>query len=133
MSQFQPKSTGRPAGARNKLQTKFLQALADDFDKHGADAIKIARVEDPVRYVSIIAGLMPKEFAVVDNHLVDLSDEEIDRLRAYFRELKIIDVEPEKPPALLPMRITNEQVNGSGIKEGCSSSRVRGQAPDRGE
>jgi hypothetical protein len=126
---------GRPAGARNKLQTKFLQALADDFEKHGADAIKLARIEDPIRYVSIIAGLMPREFAVADNHLGDLSDDEVHALLARIRDtLKIIDIEPEKAAALLPMRITNEQEgNGGGIKEGRGPSRARGQAPGRGE
>jgi hypothetical protein len=51
---------GRPAGARNKLQTKFLQALADDFEQHGANAIKLARIESPIRYVQVIAGSCQK-------------------------------------------------------------------------
>jgi hypothetical protein len=134
---FQPGSNGggRPAGARNKLQTKFLQALADDFEKHGADAIKLARIEDPIRYVSIIAGLLPREFAVTENHLGDLSDEEVHALLARIREtLNVIDLEPEKAAALLPMRITDEQEgNGGGIKEGRGPGRARGQAPGRGE
>jgi hypothetical protein len=134
---FQPgyPGGGRPAGARNKLQTKFLQALADDFEQHGADAVKLARIESPIRYVQVIAGLMPKEFAMVDNHLGDLSDEEVHALLARIREtLKIIDIEPEKATALLPMRIANEQEAVDGrIKEGRSPSRARGQTPRRGE
>jgi hypothetical protein len=126
---------GRPAGSRNRLQTKFLTALADDFEKHGADAIKLARIEDPIRYVSIIAGLLPREFAVTENHLGDLSDEEVHALLARIREtLNVIDLEPEKAAALLPMRITDEQEgNGGGIKEGRGPGRARGQAPGRGE
>jgi hypothetical protein len=117
------------------LQTKFLTALADDFEQHGADAIKLARIEDPIRYVSIVASLMPKEFTVTENNLGDLSDEDVHALLARIREtLKIIDIEPEKATALLPMRITNEQdPNGGGIKEGRGHSRARGQAPGRGE
>jgi hypothetical protein len=107
---FQPgyPGGGRPAGARNRLQSRFLEALADDFEQHGADAIKLARIEDPIRYVaSIISSLMPKEFAVTENDLGDLSDEEVHALLARIREtIKIIDVEPEKATALLPMRIT---------------------------
>jgi hypothetical protein len=134
---FQPgyPGGGRPAGARNRLQSRFLEALADDFEQHGADAIKLARIEDPIRYVAIISSLMPIEFAVTENHLGDLSDEEVHALLARIREtIKIIDVEPEKATALLPMRITNEQEpDGCGIKEGRGHSRARGQAARRGE
>jgi hypothetical protein len=50
---------------------------------------------------------MPKEFAVMDNHLGDLSDEEVHQLLTRIREtLKIIDAEPQT--ALLPMKVANE-------------------------
>ena len=42
-----PKSGGRAKGARNKISTAFLEALAKDFEEHGVDAIKIMRVEKP--------------------------------------------------------------------------------------
>jgi hypothetical protein len=127
-----PHNPGRP---RNRLQTKFLHALADDFEKHGAEVIKIARIEEPVRYLQIVASLMPKELAVTESHLGDLSDEEVHALLGRIREtLMVVDVEPEAP-ALLPMKvIPNEQeTNGSGVKAGRGSGRARSQAPDRGE
>jgi hypothetical protein len=94
---FQPgNSGGRRAGARNKLTTRFLQALAADFEEGGAAAIKIARIEDPVRYVAIIASLMPKELAIEHNQLSDLSDEELNVLLSHVREMraKLIEQEP---------------------------------------
>jgi hypothetical protein len=94
---FQPgNSGGRRAGARNKLTTRFLQALAADFEEGGAAAIKIARIEDPVRYVAIIASLMPKELAIEHNQLGELTDEELSALLAHVRELraKLIEQEP---------------------------------------
>jgi hypothetical protein len=94
---FRPgNSGGRRAGARNKLTTTFLQALAADFEEGGAAAIKIARIEDPVRYVAIIASLMPKELAIEHNQLGDLSDEELNVLVAHVREMraKLIEQEP---------------------------------------
>jgi hypothetical protein len=94
---FQPgNSGGRRAGARNKLTTRFLQALAADFEEGGAAAIKIARIEDPVRYVAIIASLMPKELAIEHNQLGELSDEELNVLLSHVREMraKLIEQEP---------------------------------------
>jgi hypothetical protein len=57
-------SPGRPRGSKNKLQSDFLEALAKDFAEHGEDAIKICRVEEPTRYLQIIASLMPKDLNI---------------------------------------------------------------------
>lgn len=56
-----PKSPGRPKGARTRLGEAFLEALMTDFETHGIDTIEKARDEDPVAYVKVIAGLLPKE------------------------------------------------------------------------
>jgi hypothetical protein len=98
VAKFSPANPGgRPAGARNKLQSKFLLALAEDFEQHGAAALAICRIEEPARYIAIIASLMPKELLVSDNALGDLSDEEVHTLLNRIREtLKVIDVTPEK-------------------------------------
>jgi hypothetical protein len=58
--------SGRPIGSRNRLTSKFLYELAQDFEEYGASAIKICRVEQPVRYLQIVASIVPKEFAVTD-------------------------------------------------------------------
>ncbi len=43
-TQFKPGQSGnphgRPKGSKNKLSESFLQALAEDFEKHGKDAIE---------------------------------------------------------------------------------------------
>jgi hypothetical protein len=110
MKTFQPGNAGgpgRPRGARNKLASKFLAALAEDFEAHGADAIKIARMRDPIRYVAIIASLMPKELTVEHSQIGELSDEEISALLAYVRELRAKLIEPNPNPE--PVMITNGQ------------------------
>jgi len=71
---------GRPRGARNRLQSSFLHALASDFEAHGAAAIKICRMEEPGRYVQIIASLMPKELEIERSITADLDDEQLDAL-----------------------------------------------------
>lgn len=67
---------GKPVGARNRLQGKFLNALADDFDQHGVKAIRDMRENDPSGYVKAIASLMPKEIEVT-RPLEDMSDDEL--------------------------------------------------------
>ncbi len=54
-------AAGRPKSSRNKLTEDFLKALADDFDQHGKAAIVEVRQEDPAKYLSIVAQLVPKE------------------------------------------------------------------------
>src|SRR5262249_6472996 len=84
-----PKTGGRAKGAKNRLSHAFLTALAEDFEQHGIEALKIARIERPVEYIKVVAGLMPKEFEIMDSRLTDLSDEELDafiaKLRAQLR------------------------------------------------
>ncbi len=48
--------------SKNKLSESFLQALAEDFDKHGKDAIKRICKSSLGEYLRIIAGMVPKEF-----------------------------------------------------------------------
>jgi hypothetical protein len=66
---------GRKPGARNRLQHAFLEDLARDWERHGAEAIEIMRREDPGAYVRAIASLMPKLLdAQVDTRFVDFKD-----------------------------------------------------------
>ena len=83
------KTGGRVKGSRNRIAYKLIEALEKDFEEHGEQAIKIARIERPVEYLRIIASVIPKEFEIVDGRLAELSDEELDvfiaRLRAQLR------------------------------------------------
>jgi hypothetical protein len=87
---------GRPRGSRNRLASEFLEALLKDFKEGGAAAIKIARLEDPLRYIAIVASLMPKELAVEHGQLGELSDDEVSALLEYVREqrAKLIEHKP---------------------------------------
>ena len=99
-----PKTGGRVKGAKNRLSHAFLTALAEDFEQHGIEALKIARIERPVEYIKVVAGLMPKEFEIMDSHLADLSDEELDvfiaKLRAQLRNPLVADVGSGEEPTL---------------------------------
>jgi hypothetical protein len=52
---------GRPKGSRNKLTERFLDTIANDFAKHGAEAIAKVRTEDPAMYLNIVGSLVPRE------------------------------------------------------------------------
>ena len=74
---FKPGNPGRPKGSRNKLSESFLTALANDFDKHGVQAIETMRVNDPSGYVKTIANLLPKDIHITEKRLIEMTDAEI--------------------------------------------------------
>jgi hypothetical protein len=71
-TQFKPGQSGnpkgRPAGARNRLGTAFLEALEADFSEHGVDAIERVWRDKPEVYIKLVADLVPKEASLnIDN------------------------------------------------------------------
>jgi len=79
------KTGGRMTGTRNKFSKKFDDALLRDFEEHGEDAIKIARIERPTEYLKLIASRFPIEFQFTDSRLKELSDDELDAFIAHVR------------------------------------------------
>lgn len=54
----------------------FLDALAIDFEQHGAQAIATVRTSDPAGYVRVVASLMPKGVEVT-RPLDGVTDDEL--------------------------------------------------------
>src|SRR5215813_8515048 len=79
------KTGGRAKGARNKLSVAFLEAFAADFEQHGAEVIKIVRVEKPGEYLKTAAYLMPKEFEITETRLMEIPDDELDAFIEFAR------------------------------------------------
>jgi hypothetical protein len=82
---FQPGNTaaqgfGRPKGVRNKLGKRFLDDCLADWEEHGAAAIRIMRIEDPVKYCMMMASILPKEIDVTSTAVAELTDDELDRI-----------------------------------------------------
>ena len=89
MPPFEPgqaKRGGRTRGVKNRLSHAFLQALAEDFEAHGAEAIRICRVEKPNEYLRVIAHLMPRELEISHNPIEVISDDE---LIAYIEHIQL--------------------------------------------
>lgn len=100
---------GRPKGSRNKLNEKFIEALYEDFQAHGEEAIAEVRQTDPGSYLRIVASLVPKQLNIRDETpTTELSDDELTRVLdavraiqdfgsgqiAGSREIKTINGEP---------------------------------------
>lgn len=74
---------GRPKGNRNKLGEAFLEAMHEDFTKHGVEAIVAVRETKPDQYLKVIASILPKDLNINVNNMDGMSDDElIERIRS---------------------------------------------------
>jgi hypothetical protein len=48
------------------------EAVAEDFEKHGAETIERVRVQDPAAYLKVVAGLVPQNLNLNINNLDSL-------------------------------------------------------------
>jgi hypothetical protein len=55
---------GRKRGSRNKLGEAFIEALANDFEDHGIEAIELVRRRDTTAYLKLIGSILPRELLV---------------------------------------------------------------------
>jgi hypothetical protein len=125
-----PKWTSETAprgGARNRLQTKFLSELAKDFEEHGADVIRDCRIEDPIKYLSIIAALMPKDI-LIQNTVSEMADDEIDILIAQIKE-RLLDVRTEEA---LQIGGTEPERTAIGVEKLGDGKQPKARGEDQG-
>jgi hypothetical protein len=65
----------------SQFSRKFLATVHRDFLQHGAQVVEAVRQSNPVAYLRVCAGLIPKELLVeVTRPMSDLSDAELARL-----------------------------------------------------
>ena len=53
---------GRPKGSRNKLSEAVIGDILLDWEEFGVETIRQTREKDPVRYLRVVAGIIPREF-----------------------------------------------------------------------
>ncbi len=66
----------QPGKNRARLQGAFVHALAEDFERHGKQALVDCRENNPAKYLAIIASLMPKELEI-SRPLDDFTDDQL--------------------------------------------------------
>ena len=74
---------GRPKGARNKITNQFIEAVADDFADHGADAIVSLRDANPEAYLKLIAAFIPRSLVLQkesEPDFANMTDDEVEDL-----------------------------------------------------
>lgn len=55
---------GRAPGTRDRLTRAFIHDLAEDWDRNGKKAIGECRRDDPAKYLTIVASLVPREMTL---------------------------------------------------------------------
>lgn len=76
---------GRPKGSRNKLGEAFIEALNEDFAKHGPQVIETVRLEKPDQYLKVIASILPKQLEIKEGAFDGVSDDDLAALIAAAR------------------------------------------------
>lgn len=80
-----PNPHGRPKGSRNKLGEAFVADFLKEWEENGSAALRACRVEDPAKFCSIAASLLPKEFNIKEDNgafdrlLEQFSDEQLEQ------------------------------------------------------
>jgi len=100
-------SRGRTPGTKNKLSRAFCEDLLESYRKHGAAAMEIGWVQQPLAMLKLIASLEPRQLRY-EGVASTLSDEQLDAIEAVLIEAQaqIGDAKPQALPAPQPGRIT---------------------------
>lgn len=79
---------GRKPGARSRLSEAFIQAMFEDFQKHGVRTIELVRETEPAKYLAVIARMVPKEIdlEVSSGPFASWADDELDALLTHIRQ-----------------------------------------------
>ncbi len=78
---------GRPKGARNILAEDFLKDLSNLWKEQGVDCLKLACAENPMKFIEMVADLLPKEATLNVNETLTLRSESVQVLDGWLAEL----------------------------------------------
>jgi hypothetical protein len=82
---------GRPKGSRNRIQRDVIEAFAEHWAKHGADAIDTVYRERPADYLRFAGNFLPKETIMQEfKPEQEMSDEEFQEALSKVRNLRVV-------------------------------------------
>jgi hypothetical protein len=61
---------GKPKGAKHRLQEAFWKDFAAAWEKHGIEAIEAVALNDPGKFLTVAASVMPKDIEITDRTYV---------------------------------------------------------------
>src|SRR5262249_40972763 len=93
-------SRGRAPGAKNKLSRAFCEDLLESYAKHGAAAMEIGWIQQPLAMLKLVASLEPRQLKY-EGVASTLSDEQLDAIEAVLIEAQaqLGDAKPQALPA----------------------------------
>ncbi len=86
---------GPKIGTRRRISNRFLKDIEAYWELNGSDVLEAACKEDPMKFVSMIADLLPKEATINVNETVTLQSQTIQALDSWiegtFRRVEAIN------------------------------------------
>lgn len=75
---------GRPRGAKHKLTESFWADFSGVWEAHGKAALEAVAKDDPAKFVSVAASVMPKETELTLRNITakELPDDELANIAA---------------------------------------------------
>jgi hypothetical protein len=78
---------GRPQGSRQKLSEKFLNDLIEEWKSTGVSILKQAAADDPMKFIEMIAGLLPKEATLNVNETLTIKSASIQAVDGWLESI----------------------------------------------
>ena len=73
-------------GRAQPTKPRLSYRLMEEWAEHGKETLRIARVERPVEFAKMVAGLLPREFELeINTTITEISDDDLERFIIYCR------------------------------------------------
>jgi len=104
---------GRKPGSKVRLTKTFLGDVLDEWEKHGRDALRIFRIEQPDKFCTMVASLVPREL-LIESVTSDLPDDELDAMIVRLREQL---AKPQEQPLLIEAKANDDTAVATAERE----------------
>jgi hypothetical protein len=92
--QFKSGNPGRPKGAKNKFTEDFWRDLRDAWEANGPAVIQRVINEDPGRFLTVAANMLPKEVEVTNKEFVVVVPAQADSVDEWLSQNQIETTRP---------------------------------------